>query len=201
MPRRKKQCNSIKCKVVNYIKEKRRLKKIEYDAYVKEREKKKRQADAIKRKENAMKAKERGRMKAVKKSTPRRTPTRSVQPKLQYPTVTDRVYNVLKPTNVKTGINMSLSDDVEKKAIRNKTVLKTNTNPVMTQPDAYIQVNTVKSAGVNKYPVTWKTASSGKYNRLWFNTLQEAEQFASMKSREMRIRVSLINNELQARGR
>lgn len=183
MPRRKK-CNTLKCKVTNFIQERRRLKAIEYKAYLKEKERKQREMDKIRKRDNARKAAEKGKGKAARKYT--------VKPQ-------SSVSKVLKPSGIQTGINMSLSKPVEDKVIKNKTVLKTNTAPIMTQPSSYIQVNTVKSGGVNKYPVTWKSANSSKYNRLWFSSLQEAEQFASTKSREMRIRVDRINAELGRR--
>lgn len=161
MPRRKKSCNSLRCKISGFIHEKRRLKKLEWNAYQKEKEKKRKETEKIKKRENAKKAVERGRMKAAKKFD-------------------------IKPTHVK----------VEKVKPVN---LKPPTPQPIMKPNAYVTIHTVKSTGVNKYPVTWKTAASAKYGRLWFATLNEAEQFAATKSREMRVNVSRINSELTGR--
>jgi 16S rRNA G966 N2-methylase RsmD len=174
MPRRKK-CNSLKCKVTNFIQERRRLKKLEWDAYKKEKEKKRKEAERIKKRENAKKAAARGRAKAVKKFD-------------------------IKPTVIKTQpvkpINMN--PPKPKSIIKKEMVKEIPAQPIM-KPNAYVIVNTVKSAGVNKYPVTWKSASSAKYSRLWFSSLNEAEQFAATKSREMRVNVSRVNAELTGR--
>lgn len=182
MPRRKK-CSGVVGKIKCYVSEKRRLKKVEKSAYQKEKDRRMRAANAKRKKVNTHKAVARGRAKAAKIdiSTP--------------------VNRVLKPSNVQTGIKMSLSPNMEKKAIPKPRMLETRTNPIIVPPTpaSYVQVHAVKSGSVNKYPVTWKNAGSNKYNRLWFVSLQEARQFAAMKAREVGVRVSEINSELSGR--
>lgn len=175
MPRRKKSCNSLKCKVTNFIQERRRLKKLEWDAYKKEKERKRKEAERIKKRENAKKAAARGKMKAAKKFDIKPTPIKVEK---------------VKPVNLKPPTPKSI--------IKKEVVRDIPTQPII-KPNAYVIVNTVKSAGVNKYPVTWKSAASAKYSRLWFSSLNEAEQFAATKSREMRVNVSRINSELTGR--
>lgn len=174
MPRRKK-CNSLKCKVTSFIHERRRLKKLEWDSYQKEKERKRKEAERIKKRENAKKAKERGKMKAAKKFDIKPTPIKVEK---------------VKPVNLKPPTP---------KSIIKKEVVKEMPAQQIMKPNAYVTIHTVKSTGVNKYPVTWKTAASAKYGRMWFATLNEAEQFAATKSREMRVNVSRINAELTGR--
>jgi len=118
----------------------------------KEKEKKRKVADRIRLKEIARKAVERGKSNAAKKID-------------------------IKPTVIKTQpvkpINMN--PPKPKPIVKKEMVKDIPVQPIM-KPNAYVTVHTIKSAGVNKYPVTWKTAASAKYGRLWFATLNEAEQ-------------------------